>query len=512
MATDIQAIGVNDNQTSDNLGQRYLRASLDSVLRGGASLVIGGFVPMVLARFLGPHDFGIYSILTALTALIAGLFHMGHNSALHKLLPEYYVSDRARGGAILANVVIFTLVLVSIFCVIFTAGAYLFAENFYHDPSLAQFFRFCVFMIFVTTLLNLASSVAAGMQDYRAYNTTMLIRSGMLIILAFIGVAVWGLWGALASQLIASGVGLLWLTRRLIKDAKERFSGLIRPNFSWEIIRPIAAFMLPAFVITLLNMPCYWWANSLTAREHGFAQAGLFSAAYGLAQLISLAPYNFYTPAMTFLTEANATTDVAMFDQLVTRSLRSIWLLTLPLALGCALFSPLLINLLYGEKFRAAAPAAFVISVAGLFMANVGFLNAVIAAKGRIWQGCGIVFGWAVIFAATGWLAIPRWGAIGAAATFAFSYVIYLLSLFLYLQFVLRINLQTMRRPLTLTFVSCSLAILLFYTCTGMILYLSSVLLLAGIVIGAIFWVCDETERKVCESGIARFRQMVLSY
>ena len=112
MATDIKAISANDSITRGNLGQRYLRASLDSVLRGGASLVIGGFVPMVLARFLGPHDFGIYSILTALTALIAGLFHMGQNSALHKLLPEYYVSDRERGGAILANVVTFTVALI----------------------------------------------------------------------------------------------------------------------------------------------------------------------------------------------------------------------------------------------------------------------------------------------------------------------------------------------------------------------------------------------------------------
>ncbi|MBS1809839.1 MAG: oligosaccharide flippase family protein [Acidobacteria bacterium] len=496
----------------DDLGRRYLRASLDSVLRGGTSLVISGLVPMVLARFLGPHDFGIYAIITALTALIAGLFHMGQNSALHKLLPEYYVSDRARGGAILANVVTFTLALITVFCVSFVAGAHLIAVKIYNDPSLTQFFRFCALMIFITTLLNLASSIAAGMQDYQAYNTTMLIRSGMLIVLALIGVAVWGLWGALASQLVAGGVGLLWLTQRLVKDAKERFPGLIRPNFSREIVRPIAAFMLPAFVITLLNMPCYWWTNSLTARTHGFAQAGLFSAAYGLAQLISLAPYNFYTPAMTFLTEANAAADVALFDQLVSRSLRTIWLLTLPLALGCALFSPLLISVLYGGKFMAAAPAAFVMSVAGLFMANVGLVNAVIAAKGRIWQGCGIAFIWAIVFTATGFLAIPRWGAIGAAATFAFSYVLYLLLLCLYLQFVLHINLQAMRRPTILTVGSCLIAIGLIYTCAGITLYLASTLLLAGIVIGGIFWVCDETERRVCETGFARVRQVVLSW
>jgi O-antigen/teichoic acid export membrane protein len=511
MATHIKAISANDGITGGNLGQRYLRASLDSVLRGGASLVIGGFVPMVLARFLGPHDFGIYSILTALTALIAGLFHMGQNSALHKLLPEYYVSDRKRGGAILANVVTFTLALIIVFCVSFTIGAQFVAENIYHDSSLAQFFRFCAGMIFVTTLLNLASSIAAGMQEYQAYNTTLLIRSGMLIVLACVGVVWWGLWGALASQLVAGGIGLLWLAPRLIKISKERFPGFIRPNFSRELWRTIVAFMLPAFVITLLNAPCYWWTNSLTARTHGFAEAGLFSAAYGLAQLISLAPFNFYTPAMTFLTEANASADIALFDQLVRRSLRTIWLLTLPFALGCALFSSLLIGLLYGGKFMAAAPAAFVMSVAGLFMAIVGLLNAVIAARGRIWQGCGIAFGWAVVFTVTGLLAIPRWGAIGAAVTFAFSYAFYLLLLCLYLHFILRIDLQAMWRPIVLTVGSCLLVTTLVYTCTGIALYLASLLLLAGIVSVSVFWVCDETERKVCELGLIKFRQLVWS-
>ena len=159
----------------------------------------------------------------------------------------------------------------------------------------------------------------------------------------------------------------------------------------------------------------------------------------------------------------------------------------------------------------AAAPAAFVMSVAGLFMAIVGLLNAVIAARGRIWQGGAIAFGWAIVFTVTGLLAIPPWGAIGAAATFAFSYALYLLLLCLYLHFILRIDLRNMWRPAVLTISSCLMAIALIYTCTGMVLYLAAALFLAGIAIVGVFWVCDETERKVCELGLTRFRQVVWS-
>ena len=511
MVTDLKVNMATSSGTPGDIGRRYLQASVDSILRGGMSLVISGLVPMMLARYLGPHDYGIYSIITALSALIAGLFHMGHNSALHKLLPEYYLSDRVRGGAILANVMLFTLALAAVVCLSFMLGAPLIAAKVYHNQSMTPFFRFCALLILVMTLLNLASSIAAGMQDFKAYNTALLLRSGMLIISAWIGATWWGLWGALVSQFMAGSVGLVWLARQVIKVASQRFPKLIRPVFSREILGVIGAFMLPAFTMTLLNLPCYWLANTLTAREQGFAQAGLFSAAYALAQLISLAPFNFYTPAMTFLTEAQASANAEVFNKLVVRSFRSIWLLTLPIALGCALFSPLLIRLLFGSNYLAAIPAAVLMSIAGLFMAIVGLLNAVIAAAGRIWHGCGITFIWALVFVAAAFLLIPRWGAMGAAATFAISYVLYLLLLCLYLQAILRVSLREMRRLAVLTIGSCSVALPLVYTCRGMTLYLAAPVLLAGVAIIGIFWVCDEVERKACELSLTRFRQAVLS-
>ncbi|HEX4950045.1 MAG TPA: oligosaccharide flippase family protein [Blastocatellia bacterium] len=510
MVTEIRASDAAERGVRDDLGSRYLRASLDSILRGGSSMIISGFVPMILARFLGPHDFGIYTILTALTAVVVSLLHLGQNSPLHKLLPEYATTDPARAGAILANLVLLTFGLVSIFCVCFLLGAQFVAQNIYRDASLTPFFRLCAVLIFITTILNLASSVAAGLQEFKAYNSTLLIRSSALLILAVLGVAVWGLWGALASQVVAGVLGLLWLLPRLAKLITARFSGLIRPRRTRETWQQIATFMLPAFVMILLNTPSFWWANTLTAREQGFAQAGFFSVAYAMVQLIAMAPYNFYIPALTFLSEAQASANRADFNQLVLRSLRGLWLLLLPLALGCALFSPLIIHLFFGAKYQAALPAAFLMCLAALFMCVVGLLNAVIAAAGRIWQGCCITFIWALIFFATGLLAIPRWGAMGAALTFTLSYVVYLLLQCGYFQFALAIDLRPMWQPWALTLVSYLAATLLVYKFHGLPLYLAGGLLLVTTIIG-IFLIRDETERKVCELSFARVKQFVWS-
>jgi O-antigen/teichoic acid export membrane protein len=478
-AAGIEVLPATRSAAHDHLGRRYLTAALDSVVRGGASLALYGLTPIVLARALGPHDYGVYATVTSLTAFVAGLFHMGQNSALHKLLPEYFVNDRARGGAMLADVVILTMAIALLCSAGLFAGANWIAAQLYHDAALTNVFRVCALLILTTALFNLASSVVAGLQDFQSYNTALLVRSLVLVTATWFGVMLWGLWGALAGQLIALGTSLMLLTASASRQASKRFAGLIRPDFSRAVLSPLTAFVLPVFLMTLFNAPGYWWANTLLAQEHGFAAAGRFSAAYGLAQLIWLAPMSFYVPAMTFLSEAHAA-QRERFGKLVGSNARTIWLLTLPLALGVALASPLLLRVLFGAAYQAAAPAAFALSLTGLLMGLIGLFNTALAAAGRIWYGCAITFGWAVIFVITGLISIPRWGLTGCALAYLVSHLFYFSGTALYVRTALRVRGIGAWRLAALTAAAFVAALLIFLVCAGVTFYCAAVLLLAA--------------------------------
>jgi O-antigen/teichoic acid export membrane protein len=478
----------------DHLGRRYLRAALDSVVRGGASLALYGLTPVVLARALGPHDYGVYATVTSLTAFVAGLFYMGQNSPLHKLLPEYSVSDRARGGALLADVVSLTLAVALLCCAALFGRANWIAAQLYHDTALTNVFRACALLLLATALFNLASSVVAGLQDFQSYNTALLTRSLVLVAAALLGVVLWGLWGALAGQLIALGAGLALLTTNALRRARERFAGLIRPDFSRAVLGPLAAFVLPVFLLTLLNAPGYWWANTLLAQKHGFAAAGRFSAAYALAQLIWLAPLSSYVPAMTFLSEAHAA-QRERFGELVGGNARVIWLLTLPLALGIALASPLLLRVLFGAAYQTAAPAAFGLSLTALLMSLVGLFNTALVAAGRIWHGCAITFGWALIFVVTGLVCIPRWGVTGCALTYAVSHLFYFIGTGLYARTALRARGIGAWRLALLTTVAFAAALVIFLVCKGVAFYCAGAALLIALLAAEWRWVCGPAER-----------------
>jgi O-antigen/teichoic acid export membrane protein len=360
-------------------------------------------------------------------------------------------------------------------------------------------------------LFNLASSVVAGLQDFGSYNFGLLARSVALIGLVWMGVQWFGLAGAIAGQVLASLLGLAWMAARGWPLALKRFPGLVQPSFSRPVLRVMADFTLPTLLMTLLNLPAYWWISTLIARHAGFAEAGHFSVAYTIAQLIFLLPLNFYTPAMTFLSEAHSSGQMAedgtggagaeLFRDLVGTNLRWLWALTLPLALGGALAASLVIATLFGAAYATAVPAAFVMSLAALLMVNTGLLNTAIIAAGHTWQGCGIALAWAVVFVIGGLICIPRWGAMGGAAAFTLSQVFYFAGVYLYAQGVLRMTSDGLGRLAMLTALSGAAAVFITFSFQGSAFYFAATLLLLGVIFTEWMWVGVETERE-------RLRQM----
>jgi O-antigen/teichoic acid export membrane protein len=497
------ATELHEPATSD-IGRRYAQAAIYSGALGGVSQALYGLTPVVIARSLGPADYGIYSIVMSLSAIVIGVFGLGQNSALHKLVPQYYASDRARGGAILADVLILTSGLLAVFCAVFFFLSGWIATRLYRDASLTGVFRFCALLMLALTLFNVASSAIAGMQDFRSYNRIQVARNLALLALAGIGVWLAGLYGALAGQLLASLFGLALLGASGARLVRERFPGGVRPVYSRDVLGVIASFILPTLLITLLNLPAYWWASTMVARRAGFEQVGLLGVAYTLSQLTLLIPMNLYTPAMTFLSEARAASQSTVFTSMVSANLRAMWTFSMPLALGYALLAPLLIKTLFGAAYLAAAPLTFALSFTALLMLLVGLLNTAITASGHVWSGFWITFGWTLIFVVAGLICIPRWGAAGCATVFAVTHVFYLTGALAYSRLALRVKYEKLGRLIILTALSFGAAAIIIFNCQGATAYAAGGALLLCLIVAEWLWIFDGGERDRLRGFLSR--------
>ena len=480
----------------NDIHRRFVRAAVYSGVLGGVSQALYGFTPMIVARKLGPLEYGVYSVVMSLSAIVIGVFGLGQNSALHKLVPQFYASDRQRSGTILINVLLLTSGLLTVFCAAFYWASGWIAERLYRDASLTHVFRFCALLMLALTLFNLASGAIAGLQDFKSYNLIQAARNFALLAFAWSGVWLAGLRGALAGQLLASVVGLALLSFSGVRLVRERFPEGIHLVFSRQVLRIIASFILPTVLLTLFNIPTYWWASTMVARHAGFEQVGLLGVAYTLSQATFLIPMNLYTPVMTFLSEAHASAQAEVFSAMVSANLRAMWAFSLPLALAIALFSPLLIGALFSSAYLTAVPLTFALSFTALLMLLVGLINTAITASGHMWHNLGITFGWMVTFVAGGLVCIPRWGAAGAAAVFASTYALYLIGVCGYASLWLQVRFERLVRLVTLTAISFGLVALISFGLRGAIAYVISASMLTVLVVAEWFWIFDSSERE----------------
>lgn len=446
----------------DSVGRRYVEAALHTGFGGIASRVFSGLAPIILARYLGPKEYGIYALVLSLVGIVAGAAHLGQNTALQKFLPEYSVKDPRRGGAILAD----TMVLVSGILVVVCAAFFLLsawiASAIYHDASLTPVFQVSALIILFMSLFNLASSAVAGLQDFKAYSKAMVIRSAGFLVLAWAGVWLLGLYGALGGQLIATIIGFAFLTGATLKGIRQRFPGILKAEFSRSILREIFSFALPAFLAGMLVGPAYWWANTLLARGSGFEQVGLFGVAFALFQMIMVIPSSLSVPAVSFMSETYASQEPGAFSGIVSANVRIIWALTLPLSLGCALFAPWIVRLAFGPAYGDAAPLAAIMSFVALIVAVGCIPGNAVAGSGRMWHAFWINGFWLIAFVMATLLLVPAWGAVGLSAAFIVSYVLLAIALSAYSVVMLRVRFKGAMWLGLLTFVSAVVAFVLF--------------------------------------------------
>ncbi len=477
-----------------NVGRRYVQAALYSCLGGIVSRVLYGFTPIVLAISLEPTEYGIYALVISSVAMVAGLSHLGQNTALPKLLPEYSVKDPSRGGAILANTVLLVLGALLVVCLAFYFLSGWIASAIYRRAFLTAVFQFSALIVLSMALFNLASSVAAGLQDFQSYSRAQVVRAAALLGLSWVGVQLFGLQGALAGQLLASLLGLALLAGAGLRLARALFPGAVRPVLSGPILGEIFSFAFPGFLISLLFSAAYWWANTFLARQAGFEQVGLFGVAFALAQLVMLVPSNLSIPAVSFMAELHSASDFGEFVRLVSTNLRLIWALTLPLAVGFAIFAQMLIKIFFGPAYVAAVPLALLMTFVALLMVINNVIGCAIVSSGRIWHGFGINLFWLVLFIAAGLFCIPRWGGMGLAVAFATSYLLFTVGLALYCRAVLEMVYEKVVWLTVLSGAGFAAASVVF-TWQGTFLYAAALLILLALVGFEWIWVCDASER-----------------
>ena len=388
---------------------RFVKDAL-RVLGGQVAMTaIGVVTGVITARWLGPHDRGLFQLLTMLPTTLSNFGKLGIPQA-----SVYFMRRKgASASAVASNSLWMAFVMGTALAWICWLGRDWLRVNILKDSPeelLAPTLALIPFALLQFYLLG----VAQAQERFHEYNIRQIVPNLLSLVGMFVSLVVLHQ-GLVAAVLTQAGIVVfmsLWLAWRVHREAP------LQVRVDGPLLRGMLGFGSKSYVQTLaatlhLRLDQYLIAYLLSPGEVAYYAIGVNLA--GLLLKISDATGTVLFPRL-------AASDPAQADLATMRVCRSTLLLTSLGAVGLAVVGPIAIPLLYGEPFRHATGPLLIMLPGVLLMAIYQILTRRFTSHAR--QEINILAALTALVLNVGFnfLLIPRYGINGAALAHAISY------------------------------------------------------------------------------------------
>jgi O-antigen/teichoic acid export membrane protein len=378
------------------------------------SLLAALSVSVLLARTLGPAQFGVYALVMAILSVSYVFAQVGIPSTVRRYVAEL---DGKGQHDVLGTVVGRALrigLITALVAALLLATAAAGLATFFHQRELQTYLLLAAAMLVPMIGVGVLRSLLGGLQQYSFLLRLNLIISPLWLIGC--GLALWGgarVAGVLFATLVAEVVTVVALWWRAQQQVGIHWNGRLPDGLRGRLVR----YNLALAVLVFLNI-IIWQRSELVflARFSGPTQVSFYAIPFALTgRFGGLVPGAILGVLLPSLTYAQGRGDQPRFKALFGEALRYLAILTLPiLLLGFGLAS-IIIGFLYGPSFTPAIVVFQILLISVIFtVLGQASQSALLGAESQSWLiKTGLVA--AAVSIALDVLLIPRWGAIGAA-------------------------------------------------------------------------------------------------
>ncbi len=393
-----------------------LRGALLKGADTAISIASALIVSVVLARTLGPEQFGLYSLVMTVTTFTYVLARFGIGETVNRYVAELDGSgERALAALVGRRGLRLGLLTSGAATAALALGAAPLAAFFEHQ-ELRLYLVLGGASLVPLMLGSVFVNVLLGLQQYR-YLVWMNILISPLWVTASSVVVLSG--GGVVGVLLVSiaaevaGLALLgWRSYREIGIPARRAT--MPPSLGGRLMR----YNLAVAALLVINM-VVWQRSELIflGRFADVHQLAYYAIPFALTErLTEIAPGALVGVVLPSLAQAYGAADVARFTSLFSESVRWLAVLTFPICLLGIPLAGAVVALLYGPAYTPAVPVLQILLIAMVFgVLGKAASSALLGLESQGWllkTGAIAV----VLSIALDLLLIPRWGALGAAS------------------------------------------------------------------------------------------------
>jgi len=379
-----------------------------TLLEYGGRFVLG----IILARFMGAEQYGLYSLADSAMFMVIGMALMGMDTALMHFIPIF---SRRREATSLQATLRVGLGIPLVLGLLGGIGLFVFArsisQSVFHEPRLAILLRIVAFAAPFGVLSSAAVGATRGFKQMQykviAQDIVLtLIKLVLTVLLAITGLTAMKAMTAYSVAVVASCILLIYLLNKI--------APLNRSTGPWrQHLKQMFGFSLPVYVSRLLAMFGPNFRTVLLGMLSTVFSVGVFTAATRI-RMVSMAFQNamvvMASPIVSELYDHREREKLGRFYQTVTK-----WTLTfnLPLFLIIVCFPQFLLSI-FGQDFTAGAVALVILACGDLVNAATGICGVMVTMTGNPWLNTvNSILSLTVTLLFSLWL-IPTMGIVGA--------------------------------------------------------------------------------------------------
>lgn len=378
------------------------------VVSGGLAIATGTAVrslvdlcaTLVIARLVTPADFGLVSMVVAVTGFVELFKDMGLSTAT---IQHKHVSDAQLAGLFWLNIGVGAALTV------FTAMLAPAISWGYHEPALARITLALSLGLFLGSLSIQHHAILRRKLEFtriaKIETAGSIVSSLSAVLAAYMGLGIWALVVRQLSRPAATALATWWNIRW--------WPGWPRRAPVRELVavgRRVVGFQFTSYLERNLD-------NVLVGRFAGAADLGCYTRAYELLRL-PLAQIGAPVSTIALPALSRLAGEGERYRDAYLRMLRPLLLLTIPLCPFLVVCADWVVEVAFGPGWARAVPMFQWLGVAMLFKPiaqTTGWLFVSQGRTGELWRW-GIV---AFILALVSFVAGLPWGAVGVAASYA---------------------------------------------------------------------------------------------
>lgn len=388
---------------------------------------------IVCARFLGKQGFGALGMIQS-TAGMFGIFAgLGMGLTATKYVAEFRCSDPLRTGRILAFSASIAFVSGGFITLLLILLAPFLAKQVLAAPQLAKPLAIGSGLAFFGAINGAQTGALAGFEAFKTIAVMNVIAGIASFPLIVFGVWARGLQGAIWGSVAALAINWI-LNNRALRRVCANANVSYHFAFCYRELGILHRFSLPALLAAIAVAPGLWVCNALLARQpQGYADLGIYAAADKWRLLILFVPTSVFTMVLPVLSNFYNERDDMRFKQVFRANLKVNAALVFSSVVLIAVFAVPIMTI-YGPSFRGGWAVLLILAFSAIPETLNAILGLSLIARRLMWWRfafdvllVGVLVGLALLF-------IPKWGALGLAASYGLALATTSLGLFAFLQ------------------------------------------------------------------------------